>query len=71
MVNFERSFKELKNKTVWIHYAIGTLGISGIFWWLMENNYLTAESPFWHYLIIFYVVYIVVDRASHGILELF
>ena len=71
MVNFERSFRELKNRMVWIHYALGTVGIIAVFWWLMENNYLSAESSIYIYGIIFFIIYILVDRASHGILELF
>lgn len=71
MVNFERSFKELKKQKVLLHYAIGTFGIVGIFWWLMETNYIKPESPVLVYIFVFYIVYVVVDRTSHAILELF
>jgi len=71
MVNFERSFRELRNKMVWVHYALGTLGIISVFWYLMENEIiLTPDSPFYLYAIVFFVVYVFIDRASHGILEL-
>jgi len=71
MVNFKKSFDELKDAKVWLHYAIGTVGIIAVFWWLMQQGILSENSGPFLYGLIFFVVYVVVDRTSHAVLELF
>ena len=63
MVKFKESFKELKKPIVWIHYAIGTLLIFGVY------NFL-LKQPLSIHMILFYFIYVFIDRSVHGILEL-
>lgn len=70
MKNMKHSFNELKNPKVLLHYALGTIGLVAVFSYLMQLGILTAQSTLVEYLIVFYVVYVIIDRISHGVLNL-
>lgn len=69
MVNFKKSFRELRKPIIWLHYALGTAGILAVFSFLMKQD-INPWDNFWIGALIFYGVYIIVDRAIHGILEI-
>jgi hypothetical protein len=69
-VLFNESFNNLKNLILLFHYTIDTVGIAGIWSWLMSKGYITATTDVWVMGLVLLVVYVPVDRISHGILEL-
>jgi len=64
-MQFEKSFMELKKGMIWIHYALGALGIWLIFAWLMNKKYITADTNLWMMGAIFFVTLLVIDRLIH------
>jgi hypothetical protein len=68
MVNFKASFSELKKPMVWLHYALGTAGIIGVFLLLMKYNILTTTSSIWMYGVAFWLCLVVIDRIIHRVL---
>ena len=69
-MNFKKSFKELEKPIVWVHYGIGTAGIIFVFNYLMDKGIITGDSSLTTYGIAFFITYVLIDRISHGILEL-
>jgi len=62
-------FSELQNPILVLHYTLDTIGIVAIWAWLTGNGYLNGLTiPVEG--IIFLVIYVLIDRTSHGILEL-
>jgi hypothetical protein len=70
-MDFKKSFNELKKPIVWLHYALGTAGIIAVFWLLMKYDLVKADSSIMTYALVFFGTYVIIDRVSHGILELF
>jgi len=68
-MNFKKSFSELKRPIVWVHYLIGTLLIYGFFKYILIAPFINQINIIG--IILFYFSYVVLDRISHGILELF
>jgi hypothetical protein len=68
MVNFNVSFRELKKPIVWLHYALGTAGIIGVFLLLMKYNFLVATSPILAFGIAFFISLVLIDRTIHLVL---
>lgn len=64
-MQFEKSFYELKRGIIWVHYALGALGIWLVFKWLMDMKYITATTSIWIMGIIFFVSLLVIDRLIH------
>jgi hypothetical protein len=68
-VLFNAPFSELQNPILVLHYTLDTIGIVAIWAWLTGNGYLNGLTiPVEG--IIFLVIYVLIDRTSHGILEL-
>jgi hypothetical protein len=69
-MKLKESFNELKTPKVWVHYGLGTLGIIYTFKLLMDKGIITGDSPIHIYLGAFFIVYVIVDRLSHAVLDL-
>jgi hypothetical protein len=67
-MNFKKSFNELKKPIIWLHYLIGTLAIYAFFRYVL-NVPLTYEIGYLE-LFVFYIVYIVIDRTVHALLDI-
>jgi hypothetical protein len=70
-MNFKKSFRELENPKVWLHYALGTVLIIMSIYFLMQLGYLTSTTSLPVWCVVFFVLYVFLDRVSHGVLELF
>lgn len=70
-MDFKHSYNELKKPKVLLHYAIGTLLLVGIFTYLMRNGLIfKPTSPWYIYAGVFYIIYVIIDRFVHGLLDL-
>lgn len=66
--SFKKSFANLKRPIVWIHYAIGTIGLWAVFKFIVGIPFVKGLS--WGSILIFLIVYAIIDRTSHAILRL-
>jgi hypothetical protein len=65
----EKPFVELsRNKLLFVHYGLDTVGILFILQWLMDQKYLVSENLM-VFGLVFFGVYVLVDRTSHAVLE--
>lgn len=67
-MKFKQSFEELKRPIIWLHYLIGTLLIYGFFRFIWNIPFVSQIT--WVGILIFLIVYIVMDRFTHGLLGL-
>jgi len=67
-MEFKKSFNELKNPIVWVHYALGTFLLWAVFKFIF-NIAFVAQLNFKE-IAIFYVAYVFLDRVSHAVLNL-
>jgi hypothetical protein len=67
-MKIKESFNKLKKPIEWVHYALNTLFIIPVFYYLMNSNIITESSTWYIYAFWFFIILVISDRLVHGIL---
>ncbi len=68
-MDFKKSFEQLKKPKVVGHYIAGTILIIFVLKYIYDLGWVTLQSSTIIILLTFFIVYVIVDRTIHGVLD--